>query len=325
MLVSQGMSQHTNIAIPARFDFKPYKESWDLSRAKIVGWWEEPEPGPLYRTIVGRSPVGSRSGDRVLVNVNIPSAKMKPADFLGLPGMSGLGGMCDLSPTYTVEINPADIPAEVLQPHENIRNAPDIAGREFDVLACPIESPYRKKPEGPTKDAWKMQSEYFDMKEDICELQSFLNRWGRWNFEIGYLGPLPLTFTLIIPHLFWKQREKYRDAKTGKPRSWLCHAGYQSFSSINGFTSINEPPFIVMARSYCEQAIQATITIDHLSNVQFGICKRDDCRKLFKRITKQKRLYCCHECAHLANIRKIRADEKKAPSKQRGEQRNAKG
>ena len=75
------------------------------------GRWEEPEPGPLYRTIVGRSPVGSRSGDRVLVNVNIPSAKMKPADFLGLPGMSGLGGMCDLSPTYTVEINPADIPA----------------------------------------------------------------------------------------------------------------------------------------------------------------------------------------------------------------------
>jgi len=75
--------------------------------------------------------------------------------------------------------------------------------------------------------------------------------------------------------------------------------------------------------SYCEDAIKATLTIDHLGNVKFGICKRHDCRKLFKRKTAQKRVYCTPECAHLANVRKLR--KAKAKSTVKGTKKNAKG
>jgi hypothetical protein len=88
---------------------------------------------------------------------------------------------------------------------------------------------------------------------------------------------------------------------------------------------INERPYFALERFGCEEAIKATITIHHLANEEFGTCKRNDCRKLFERITQQKRLYCSPKCAHLANVRKLRADARKAKTKSKGAQRNAKG
>jgi hypothetical protein len=333
------MAHASNFAIPARFNFRPYKASWGLSWAETVDWWKEPEPGPISIKAFGTlppvknsflTPIGVplvKSGDKVLVNVHIPSAKMKSANALELSGMLGLDGLYGLTQPYTVEINRADIPAEVLQPHENFQNTPDIAGREFVVLACPMpefEQMFPSlNPEGPAKDAWGMQREFFEMEQDIIALRSFLNRWGLWNRQRGYhagmiMGPPPLGFALVIPHLLWKQREEYKSAKAGKPRAWLGKASHLSFSTID------EPPYFLVERSYCQEAIEAMISIDHLSNVEFGICKRDDCRKLYERITRQQRLYCSQECAHLVNVRKLRAAKKKAESKQKGAKHNAK-
>jgi hypothetical protein len=80
-----------------------------------------------------------------------------------------------------------------------------------------------------------------------------------------------------------------------------------------------------MESSYCEAAIEATISIDHLRGMKFRLCKLKDCRKPYLVNTRQKRMYCSMAHAHLANVRKIRAEERKAKAKQKGAQSNAKG
>lgn len=300
---------------------------------ETISWLKEPEPGPVsvFDSLppIGNSlhnPIGvplSKSGDRVLVRVDVPTAEDLDSGVAAI--------LRPLNPSYIIEIDRTDIPTEVLQPHENILNTPDISGREFAVLACPMPE-FEKlfsllKPDGPARDAWVMQREFFDMEQDVSILRRFLNRWGLWNgqrgYTVGYLGQSSppegmaqrisprLSFALVIPHLLWEQREKYKSALAGKPRAWLGKSSHLSFNTIN------EPPYFLVERSYCQDAIEATITIDHLSNVEFGICKRDDCRKLYERTTEQKRLYCCPECAHLANVRKLRAQKKKLESKGR--------
>ena len=111
---------------------------------------------------------------------------------------------------------------------------------------------------------------------------------------------------LISPHRLWSLCDAYIKAAAGSPRSWLTSATPLSLKETDKI------PYFIVERSYCEDAIKATITIDHLSKVKFGICKRHDCRKFFKRTTLQKRLYCSPECAHLANVRKLRKEKKKA-------------
>jgi len=169
-------------------------------------------------------------------------------------------------------------------------------------------------PDGPPKDAWKVREEFFELAEDLHELRSFLNRWGLWNYQRGYhvvLHREPHPFALMFPKTLWEERERYRRGLVNKPRTWLTTAKPLSFSPLD------EPPYFLIERSCCQGAIEATITIDKLGDAKFGICKRHDCRKLFHRITEQARLYCSPECAHLANVRKLRAEKKKSESKER--------
>jgi len=73
-------------------------------------------------------------------------------------------------------------------------------------------------------------------------------------------------------------------------------------------SSRHTTPYFSIEASECDAAIRATITIDHLTNSTFGICKRTDSRRLVEFTTKQKRMYCTPDCAHLANLRKQSAE-----------------
>lgn len=293
------MSHASNIEIPARFSFRPYSARWTVAWAKIIGWWEQPTPFGLQPI------VQPRGGDKVLVRVDVAD------NDRGVAGM-----LYGSAPSCTVEIHRADVPADVLQPHENRRNAPDIAGREFVVLACrkPEFETFSPalKPEGIKKDAWEMRDEFLSLENETAALTRFLNRWGLWShergYDVGFRQELP-GFVLAFPHLLWERRDHYRRALTRNPRAWLASANHLSF------TPINEPPYFLVERFYCEDAIKATVTIDHLANVKFGICKLEDCRKLFKRTSKQRRTYCKPQHAHLANVRKLREDARKTKKK----------
>ncbi|MFZ0339885.1 MAG: hypothetical protein WAL45_17785, partial [Terracidiphilus sp.] len=181
------MAQRSNIEIPAQFAFRPYRALWVASLAEIVDWTEvvdwEKKPGPnaLFKSISISTP---RGGDRVQVRVT------RAIDTSGMLGLGGLTASC------TVEIDRADIPTDVLLPHENRRNAPDISGREFDVLAyhsTEIETLFSSlllKPEDKEKDAWKMRDEFLTLEKGTWELGRFLSRWGLWNKARGYhVGP----------------------------------------------------------------------------------------------------------------------------------------
>ena len=97
--------------------------------------------------------------DRVLVSISVPSIKtVKAAGILAAP----------FAETYTVEIDRDNIPSEVLQAHENPRTAPDISGREFDLLAClkPEFANVIPQPEhgDVKKDPFAMRDEFSDSR-----------------------------------------------------------------------------------------------------------------------------------------------------------------
>lgn len=286
--------------------------------AEIVGWSEPPSSYEEFMYLPLESEDGTqirfdsaRSDDLVLLRLNVPSA-------------SGVGfdatGIYPLAPSYTVEVRPSDIPAEVLKPHENRRNTPEIAGRKLAVLVCPMPgfelTRWAPKPEGVEKNGWKMRNEFLNLHRETEALRLFLNHWGLWDrglgYEVSFLGH-PHGFAIQFPHLLWRRQEEYRCALTGRPHKWL------STTNPLFLSQIKEQPYFIVQKSYCEDAIRSTITIDHLSNAKFGICKLNDCRELYQRESRQKRLYCTEKHAHLASVRKNRAKNKKKKSNRRND------
>ncbi len=212
---------------------------------------------------------------------------------------------------FEMELKRSDLPPGCLQLHETPDTTPEFEGRDFELLACRLEDVNGAgaawQPDESVHDAWKMRDELFALEYDIFAMRRFLTRWGLWSyqpqFEMGSLRMHP--FALMLPYQLWSLRQSLTKAAAGSPRAWLSTATPLSFKETD------KRPYFMVERSYCEDAIKATITIDHLSNVKFGLCKRHDCRKMFKRTTAQKRLYCSPECAHLANVRKLRAFKSK--------------
>jgi hypothetical protein len=318
------MAQQTNIAIPARFSFRPFRAHWMPGWAEIVDWYSEPETplGIFAKSLLGNPSKSKASGEsaispaseKVVVSLNVTSAQ---TELSGTYGM--LAGLFD-SDEYTVEMYRSDIPVEVLRPHENRLNAPDIGGRVFDVLTCHLPA-FREflsspEPESVTKDAWEMREDFLGIERETWALSLFLSRWGLWSQGLGYATRVmsnnsPLGFALTFPHLIWAERERYSKAMAGKPIAWLKTA-----PPLN-FRQTSEPPYFDMESSYCKAAIEATISIDHLRNLKYRLCKLKDCQKPYRVRTKQQRMYCSTKCAHLANVRKLRAEKKKAESKGR--------
>ncbi|HEX4320406.1 MAG TPA: hypothetical protein VHZ52_05860 [Acidobacteriaceae bacterium] len=253
-----------------------------------------------------------------MVRISSPAtAPRESYDLMGLYGMF-------VRDSIDVEIDRTAIPSHVLLSSENRSNSPDIGGREFDVLTSPIpaEEGYfqRLGAEHVGKNAWAMRDDFFNLSQDDDSLRRFLNRWGQWNFSFDFIPGARLTgpgLRVVFPHLLWEERERLRDALISSPRAWLTNASPLTFRQVD------TRPYFLVERSYCEDAIKATITIDHLASLKFGICKLNTCRKFFERETRQKKVYCSQKCAHTANMRKLRAQEKKLQSK-KGAKRNAK-
>jgi hypothetical protein len=122
-------------------------------------------------------------------------------------------------------------------------------------------------------------------------------------------------FVLAFPHLLWEKREEYRKARESKnARKWLSTALPLSFSPID------KPPYFLVERFYCDDAIQATITIDHLAKRRFGFCKR--CGKQFEQETEHKKNYCSRQCIQADGVKRWRDNQRKELRK--GVKRNAK-
>ena len=309
------MSHVANVNIPARFSFRPFSATWRCGWADTVEWHDD-KYANLFSFGRVREPVEQL---RVSIAVLEDPEPVLETDSYNEPwqALSALFPLRQHS-FYSVLLHRTQVPDGVLAPDHNRVTCPDIKGREFRVIVSTDGEPGHPRPGfqpgGPEKDAWNMRQEFLNLEEDDEALAVFLNRWGEWRYDNGYSVGLfeerPLI-RLVWPHQVWKQRELYRAALVGKPHEWLCNR-----PRLN-LTGTSKPPYFGVYQSYCGPAIEATITIDHLSKAKFGICKRADCQNLFQFESGHKRLYCSHECAHLANVRKLRAKQKREKQKAR--------
>jgi hypothetical protein len=185
------------------------------------------------------------------------------------------------------------------------------------------------KPGVPTKNAWIMRDEFLNLNAESesgwdRSLHHFLNRWGLWwhggditRDWIEWKGvllekPGPV---LVVPHLLRKDQENYRKALVkSNAHSWLR-------AHPLSLETAAELPLYFVRESYCKSAIEATITIDHLAERRFGICKR--CHDIFEKETLHKKDYCTRECINLAGVQRWRDRQQKMRKK--GAKRNAKG
>ncbi len=318
--------QRSIFEIPARFSFQPYSAKWRYANAEMVEWVEESKLRPIMAE-------STDEPEKTALRVRI-----------GAPDLYGFA--FELEPSHTVLMDRASIPPDVLQPHENYRNTPDVSDRSFQVLI--YQKPEFKdgiwslKPGDTTKNAWLMRDEFLSLEADPelgwdWSVRQFLNKWGLWSLDSGftedwasYRNPLRMLapsasrptqqqnrpdFVLVMPHLLREQQERYSKALLpSNRRNWLR-------SHPLRLETVDEPPFFLVRGSSCSPAIETTITIDHLAERQFGICKR--CHSVFEKETRHRKSYCSERCFNAAGVQRWREKQRKAAKK--GEKRNAKG
>jgi hypothetical protein len=321
--------QRTNFNVPARFSFQPYSAKWRIVNAEIVDWVEEPR----LRMIL-REPADQPQKTWLRILIGAPSRG-------GLESLYGL----DDSPTFTVLMDRTSVPSDALQAHENFRNTPDVSGRSFAALICQKpefrDGTWAIKPGEATKNAWFMRDEFLNLNtEDEWEwsVLQFLNKWGLWVSGRGFSEdwesrPVLIPpksdspdFVLVTPHSLKEQQASYRRSLLpSNERSWLR-------SHPLTLETGDEFPFFRVRRAFCSDAIEATITIDHLADIKFGICKR--CHKVFEKEKKYKMSYCSRSCANAASVERFREKQRKGKwtaakiaklLSQKGAKRNAKG
>jgi endogenous inhibitor of DNA gyrase (YacG/DUF329 family) len=306
-----------NFEIPARFSFRPFSVRWEICDAELLGWGEEPRT-PFSRRI------DQLSVDRERVEVYIWPDSI--AERLMM--VSGIR-----FPERAVELYRDNVPKDVLPLAETRRSRPDISGKRFKVLVCSRPefkssmAPSGLRPVDRPKDAWAMRDEFLsleggdgDQDEWIFGLQQFLNRWGMWNYRRGFgtrSGEQAPGFVLAFPHLLWQERNEYRKALE-QPNKWLRTAA----GSLSTTRMVEEWPYFLVERSYCDEAIRSTITINHLRKQRFGFCKR--CGKQFERETAHKKSFCSRRCINAANVENWRKDQQKI-KREKGGTRDAKG
>ena len=220
--------------------------------------------------------------------------------------------------------------------------------RAYPVLICQKpefqEGLWALKHGDVKKNAWIMRDEFLNLCADpeagwIWSVRQFLNKWGLWGFGQEYVNGsektsyLTMTATnspitksgidrpglvLVIPHVLMEKQESYRKALLPRnARTWLLSHPFK----LELLEKSDEFPLFLLRRSYCTDAIDVTITIDHLAERQFGICKR--CHKVFQKETLHKKSYCSERCFNAAGVQRWREKQRKAAKK--GVKRNAKG
>lgn len=317
--------QSANFEIPARFDFQPYSAKWRGASAEILEWVEVPK----------LMAVGSRQSDDPEKNWLRVRIDALPIGNLDAPHE------IDYS-RHTVCMDRASIPPNVLLADENHRNTPDFSDRWFNVLICRKleikDGIWTLEPGKVKKNAWAMRDEFMNLEADRdpelgwnWNLMRFLNKWGIWERDRGYAedwAAIPFArpflpssvrmtkqtpdkpdFLLVMPHLLKIQQEKYRKALLPKSRfSWLRSHRLEHDTA-------DKYPFIRVQRSYCSTAIEATITINHIAGLKFGICER--CHKVFEKETEHEKRFCSRQCIQAAGVKRWR-DKQKKSAKKRG-------
>ena len=173
--------------------------------------------------------------------------------------------------------------------------------------------------------AWEMRDDFMRLEESSDALLAFLNRWGLWSTptllhtefsqfrvvsRLG-LGDQPYV---VLPHIVWLHRKLFRDGMLGPATAWLTER-----AALGGLHRRDRFPYFGLTDRTCAQAIETTITLDHMRRVKSRMCARADCKRVFTVESNHGQIYCQQYCGHLASLRRNRerAKSAKKPAKRR--------
>jgi len=289
--------------IPVQVHFQPWNTSWSVVTAQILGWKSEfREPEPL--TLTNSSLSHLTSGQvRLLVSFNRPYSKLE--------GLSGGSEPMRTSKDFITDVQlpvlPKSLASRFGPPGPDAVMPKKVKNQTYQILLADSPCVQNKQ----AVDATRLSNEFFALKKDnLEELLQFIRKWGRWDAahlfyplkdDGQFRQPGSPNFEFVWPGLVWEYRDACRDAIRKKPSAWLGSPQ----ATINTYQQ-SEPPYFLVKPCDCRQVIEVSITGAMLDKVEFGVCARSDCRRIFKKKSNHRRAYCSQYCAHLVSVRKGR-------------------
>jgi CGNR zinc finger len=155
-------------------------------------------------------------------------------------------------------------------------------------------------------DPWFLREEFLKTSQSKEDVLGFLNQYGYWD-SVDYLGSFwdfrewqsIIRELLIFPAAKWKQLGEKHDTK--KIQRVLERNLFGLY-----FDCEESLPVGVVPIGSILDLLLASIYIDKITGVKFGVCKRPDCRQVFVYSSRHRRIYCEPYCGHLESLRRSR-------------------
>jgi hypothetical protein len=175
-----------------------------------------------------------------------------------------------------------------------------------DALEHPESAEYRWMPMEHRLfgllDPWGLRELFLE-----CPVES----WRGFLERAGMFGPGVFR---ISQKSFEEWQRLLREAMITSPSKWrLLEKRFdpQKVNHLLSYTPIRfewdgETPIMKMASNTALETIIASIQLDALEGAKFRLCARHDCNAAPFRVENRLKVYCSHECAHLAAVRRSR-------------------
>jgi len=164
-----------------------------------------------------------------------------------------------------------------------------------------------------TCDVFDIRKRVFDIQhvEDAFEL---FREFGPWQLSESFDQGRNIRFsTLLSLRDFFAdallKRSLLEQEKIPHSDSWSREAAveelialYLSFPLTMNL-QFGDPPHATIRCKDIQESLRASVFLDTLDGFSWRRCQREDCRKLFKLVTKREKLYCSADCAHLQSVR----------------------
>lgn len=304
------MSHRNNFEVPAKLRFRPYQLCWSIGMARVIQLSHDRDKWKHFPKQASELKISQDKLDlpgSILIEFGESLGNEKRRFFIDR----------NLIPSEILcAMEHGDIESAESQSFELLFSEIDThEGKDPDFKRVPsakwgrlfLDSCLSRKP--GVHDPFEMFEQFMRLPRASGDQVDFMNRWGAWQPQFYYFGiggKERVNTMFVSPALLWDWHSAFAAALVGKPADWLCSNPPLTFSHEA------TAPFSFVDTSYCEETIRAVITIKKLQGLSFGICKRHDCRIPFERTSRQKRLYCTPECAHLANVRQLRKKQKRS-------------
>ena len=175
-----------------------------------------------------------------------------------------------------------------------------------DLLRMSIEGflfiPPHYPPQTVKIDPWRARKEFLSLRRSTTDLLAFLNEYGAWKVEHGFVDLMEWTSPwrrprLALPADFWDEQARIREVLKKGGHFW-------PWTQMD-FSPRSEFPHYLHEDGFCLHAMNTATMVDFLKGVRFRSCARQDCPNIFPADRKGK-IYCEQYCGHMVSVRKKR-------------------